>query len=65
MPVKVPGPDEETVDATGKTLDRAKSTSLLKEYYRLRGWDEETGLPQAETLAALGIDDLAPSFQRR
>jgi aldehyde:ferredoxin oxidoreductase len=64
-PVMVPGPDDEAVDATGKTLDRAKSASLLKEYYRLRGWDEETGLPRAETLAALGIDDLSPSFQRR
>jgi aldehyde:ferredoxin oxidoreductase len=62
--VMVPGPDDETVDATGKTLDRTKYASLLKEYYRLRGWDEETGLPRAETLSALGIDDLAPSFQR-
>jgi aldehyde:ferredoxin oxidoreductase len=64
QPVMVPGPDDETVDATGKTLDRTKYASLLKEYYRLRGWDEETGLPRAETLADLGIDDLAPSFQR-
>jgi aldehyde:ferredoxin oxidoreductase len=32
---------------------------MLREYYRLRGWDEATGLPRAATLAALGIDDLA------
>jgi aldehyde:ferredoxin oxidoreductase len=63
-PVKVPGPGEEVVDATGKILDRAKFTSMLQEYYRLRGWDEETGLPRAETLAALGLDDLAPGFQQ-
>jgi aldehyde:ferredoxin oxidoreductase len=64
-PVIVPGPGEEPVDPTGYTLDRDKFTSMLKEYYRLRGWDEETGLPQSETLSAFGIDDLAPSFQRR
>ena len=59
----VPGPDEEAVDIKGKTLVRDKFTSMLKEYYRLREWDEETGLPQAETLAALGLDDLVPTFQ--
>jgi aldehyde:ferredoxin oxidoreductase len=63
-PVKVPGPGEGGVDATGKILDRARFTSMLQEYYRLRGWDEETGLPRAETLATLGLDDLAPGFRQ-
>jgi aldehyde:ferredoxin oxidoreductase len=58
----VPGPDEEIVDIKGKVLDRDKFTSMLQEYYRLRGWDEETGLPQAETLVALGLDDLMTAF---
>jgi aldehyde:ferredoxin oxidoreductase len=56
-----PGPDEEIVDIKGKILDRDEFTSMLKEYYRLRGWDEETGLPKAETLVALGLDDLVPT----
>ena len=60
-PVIVPGPGEETVNATGNKLDRERFVSILKEYYRLRGWDEETGLPRAETLAALGLDDLLSS----
>jgi aldehyde:ferredoxin oxidoreductase len=59
----VPGPDEEAVDIRGKILDRAKFTSMLKEYYRLRGWDEKTGLPQAETLVALGLDDLTSTVR--
>jgi aldehyde:ferredoxin oxidoreductase len=59
----VPGPDEEAVDIKGKILDWDKFTSMLKEYYRLRGWDEETGLPKAECLAALGLDDLVSTFQ--
>ncbi len=60
-----PGPGEEIIDATGNILDRDKFTTMLKEYYRLRGWDQETGLPHPETLTALGLDDLAPIFQRR
>jgi aldehyde:ferredoxin oxidoreductase len=60
--VMVPGPGDEVVDATGNTLDRDKFESMLREYYRLRGWDEATGLPQLETLQSLGLDDLTPVF---
>ncbi len=58
----IPGPGDEVVDTTGNMLDREKFASILKEYYNLRGWDEETGLPQADTLAALGLDDMATGF---
>lgn len=54
----VPGPGDKVINVDGNRLDRGKFTSLLKEYYRLRGWDEETGLPKAQTLAALGLEDL-------
>jgi aldehyde:ferredoxin oxidoreductase len=57
--VTVPGPGDEVISLVGKVLDRDKFTRTLKEYYRLRGWDEETGLPRPETLAALGLADLA------
>jgi aldehyde:ferredoxin oxidoreductase len=60
--VMVPGPGDEVVDATGNTLDRDRFISMLKEYYGLRGWDEDTGLPRAKTLADLGLDDLVPAF---
>jgi aldehyde:ferredoxin oxidoreductase len=62
QPVMVPGPGDEIVAASGKMLDRAKFTNMLKEYYRLRGWDEETGLPEPETLESLGLNDLGPVF---
>ncbi len=58
-PFMVPGPDNETVNATGKILDRDKFLNMLKEYYQLRGWDKETGFPRADTLAALGLEDMA------
>jgi aldehyde:ferredoxin oxidoreductase len=63
--IMVPGPGDEVVDATGKILDRDKFTEMLKEYYDLRGWDRETGIPRVETLAAIGLDDLIPVFQGR
>jgi aldehyde:ferredoxin oxidoreductase len=57
-PMLVPGPGEEVVDTTGRTLDRDKFKGMLREYYRLRGWDEETGLPRLDTLSALGLNDV-------
>jgi hypothetical protein len=61
--MKVPGPGGKIVDATGSMLDKEKFTKMLKEYYRLRGWDEETGLPLPETLESLGLHDLASGTQ--
>lgn len=60
----VPGPGGAIVNTTGNTLDRGKYMTMLQEYYRLRGWDQETGLPHPDTLAALNLQDLAPGFQR-
>jgi aldehyde:ferredoxin oxidoreductase len=54
----VPGPGDTAVDTIGNTLDRDRFAAMLKEYYRLRGWDETTGLPRTGTLKALGLDNL-------
>ncbi|MBN1190805.1 MAG: hypothetical protein JXA46_13705 [Dehalococcoidales bacterium] len=55
----VPGPGDSVVDMTGNRLDRGKFTQMLREYYGLRGWDEETGIPKESTVAALGLADAA------
>jgi aldehyde:ferredoxin oxidoreductase len=57
-PMLVPGPGDEPINAAGNKLDKAKFTAMLKEYYQLRGWDTETGLPLQETLARLGLEDV-------
>lgn len=44
--------------AAGKKLDRAKVREVLREYYRARGWDEETGVPGVEKLAELNLKGL-------
>jgi aldehyde:ferredoxin oxidoreductase len=37
----------------------------LDEYYRLRGWDLETGWPRKETLLGLGMEDVAADLETR
>jgi aldehyde:ferredoxin oxidoreductase len=51
----VPGPADTAVDMSGKTLDKTKYLAMLKEFYCLRGWDEETGIPKPETVKKLGL----------
>jgi aldehyde:ferredoxin oxidoreductase len=40
----------------GKTVDINQFKESLTEYYKLRGWDEETGEPTKETLEKLGAE---------
>jgi aldehyde:ferredoxin oxidoreductase len=53
-----PGEDGQPVDAIGHMLDRGRYEAMLKEYYALRGWEEDTGTPTSETLAKLGMEDV-------
>lgn len=40
----------------GRTVDREKFYECLKEYYRICGWDPETGNPTQSKLRELGLD---------
>ncbi|MCX8192725.1 MAG: aldehyde ferredoxin oxidoreductase family protein [Nitrososphaeria archaeon] len=40
----------------GKVVPRREFEESLSEYYKLRGWDESTGIPKEETLKKLGVD---------
>jgi len=57
--ILVPGEGDQAVNMAGNKLDKPKFTKMLKEYYQIRGWDEETGIPKTETLKALGMGDVA------
>jgi aldehyde:ferredoxin oxidoreductase len=57
-PVMVPGPGDEPVNVAGNVLDRDRYEDMLREYYRLRGWDERTGVPLPKILSALGMNDM-------
>jgi len=47
-------------DPNGPRLRREEVVEALREFYRLRGWDLETGLPSVEYLRGLGLDWLVP-----
>jgi aldehyde:ferredoxin oxidoreductase len=43
----------------GAVLDREKFEQMKDEYYEIRGWDKETGIPTREKLVELGLEDVA------
>jgi len=51
----MPGPNGELLSRLGLTLDRDEYNRMLDEYYQLRGWDKNTGLPTTEKLVELGL----------
>ncbi|MBI4321195.1 MAG: aldehyde ferredoxin oxidoreductase family protein [Chloroflexi bacterium] len=48
----------------GAVLSRAAIGQLLDEYYDLRGWDRATGIPSAEKLIEVGLEDIADELTR-
>ncbi|MCD2492590.1 hypothetical protein LQE92_08115 [Lacrimispora sp. NSJ-141] len=50
--------------AKGLALDREKWEKMMDHYYEIHGWDKETGLPTAETLANCGLAELIPDLGR-
>jgi aldehyde:ferredoxin oxidoreductase len=50
--------------AKGAILSKDTISSLLDEYYGLRGWDVSRGLPGREKLHALGLEDMAEDLSR-
>jgi len=47
----------------GERLDRDGMARMLDDYYRVVGWDRETGIPTRETLERLGLKDVADQLQ--
>ncbi|MFH0915462.1 MAG: aldehyde ferredoxin oxidoreductase N-terminal domain-containing protein [bacterium] len=57
--IMVPGEGDGAVSMAGNKLDKKRFEAMLKEYYRLRGWDEDSGIPRVDTLESLGLEDVA------
>ena len=58
---KVPVPDG---PQEGKKLDKALFEKMKDEYYSLRGWDVENGLPKEKTLKDLDMTDIAKGLKK-
>lgn len=61
----IPGKDGEITSIEGRVFDRQDFEKLKDEYYELRGWDVETGLPRAETLKNFDMEDIARDLAER
>ena len=56
--VLIPGEGTVVLNRKGQVLDREVFEKMRDEFYRLRGWDPETGYPGAKKLHELGLLDL-------
>jgi aldehyde:ferredoxin oxidoreductase len=52
------------VDQLGHTIDRDEFRKAMDRYYRLRGWDLETGVPTRAKLEELDLGDVADELER-
>jgi len=48
----------------GALLSRKEVDRLLDDYYEVRGWDKETGIPTAKTLTELGLGYVADELSK-
>ena len=53
------GNNNEVVSKKGSVLKREDFEQMKSDYYELRGWDVESGLPKESTLVGLGLGDVA------
>ena len=52
-------------DYFGTPLSKEDCERLLDDYYDERGWSTETGIPTGETLAGLGLEDVAKDLRKK
>ncbi len=61
----VPGKDGEIISKIGAVVDREEFEKMKSDYYGLRGWDAETGLPTKAKLEDLQLGDVAADLAGR
>ena len=62
---KVPGKDGEVASRKGTVIDREEFEKMKSEYYELRGWDVESGLPTTGKLEDIQLKDVAADLAGR
>ncbi len=61
----VPGKDGEIISKIGTVVNRDEFEKLKDEYYELRGWESESGLPTKAKLEELQLQDVASDLESR
>jgi aldehyde:ferredoxin oxidoreductase len=60
----LPGKGNEAVSMKGRVVDKVQFEAMKREYYRLRHWDPDTGLPTEARLKELGLADVAADLKQ-
>jgi aldehyde:ferredoxin oxidoreductase len=55
----MPGPQGKVISRLGCVVEREKFEQMKTEYYKLRGWDVDSGYPTLSRLKELGLEDAA------
>jgi aldehyde:ferredoxin oxidoreductase len=61
----VPGKDGEVTSRKGAVVEREKFEEMKSEYYKLRGWDVESGLLTKAGLKELELGDVASGLEKQ
>jgi aldehyde:ferredoxin oxidoreductase len=61
----IPGKNGEILSRRGAKIEREDFEKLKGEYYALRGWDVESGLPTEKKMRELGLADVAADLKSR
>ncbi|MBT4513094.1 MAG: hypothetical protein HOC20_12915, partial [Chloroflexi bacterium] len=61
----VPGKGGEIMSRIGSQVERQEFEQMKDEYYRIRGWDERTGLQTRESLEKLELKEVADDLGKR
>ena len=62
---KLPRRMFEIVTPDGLSLSREKVEDMITQYYAVRGWDPDTGIPTRETLEKLDLGYVADDLEKR
>jgi aldehyde:ferredoxin oxidoreductase len=62
---KVPDEKGEVGSRKGKVIDREEFEKMKSEYYKLRGWDADSGLQTKSKLKELELEDVAADLEGR
>jgi aldehyde:ferredoxin oxidoreductase len=61
----VPGKGGRIISRKGEVVERGAFERMKSEYYELRGWNVQTGLPTGERLKDLQLTDVADDLNKR
>ena len=60
-----PVPQGHPISKLGSVVEKQQFENLKSEYYRLRGWDENTGYPTKSKLNELQLGDVAVDLSQK